>query len=250
MAGHNKWSKVKHIKAVVDAKRGKIFSRLAKEISLAAKAGGGNPDANARLRSAILAARAANVPNDNIARAIKKGTGEGGGAAIEEILYECFAPGGVGLMIEVVTDNRNRAAADVRSIISKNGGNFAESGSVGHMFQRLGEVRLEKGTLTEDAATELALECGADDVVEDEGQWLFRSSIEQFLNVSQALREKGYTPSSQGMVYVPANIIEITEADHAKAVVKLYDALDDYDDTQNVYANFDLSDEAAAALEA
>jgi YebC/PmpR family DNA-binding regulatory protein len=249
MAGHNKWSKVKHIKAVVDAKRGKVFSRLAKEISLAAKAGGGNPDANARLRTAILAARNANVPNDNISRAVKKGTGEGGGAAIEEVLYECFAPGGIGLLIEIVTDNRNRAAADMRSLMTKNNGTFAETGSVAHMFSRRGELRLPIGTFTEDSATELALECGADDVVEDEEDWILYTSIENYISAGNALREKGHTPKSQRMVYVPSTTLEITDPDTAKAVVKLYDVLDDYDDTQNVYSNFDLSDEAAAALE-
>jgi YebC/PmpR family DNA-binding regulatory protein len=250
MAGHNKWSKVKHIKAVVDAKRGKIFARLAKEISLAAKAGGGNPDSNARLRSAILAARNANVPNDNISRAIKKGTGEGGGAAIEEVLYECFAPGGVGLMIEVVTDNRNRAAADMRSLMTKNNGNFAESGSVAHMFSRKGELRLSKEAFTEDTATELALESGADDVIEDEEDWVIYTTIENYISVGNALREKGHNPKSQRMVYVANTTIEVTDPETAKSIVKLYDVLDDYDDTQNVYANFDLSDEAAAALDA
>jgi YebC/PmpR family DNA-binding regulatory protein len=249
MAGHNKWSKVKHIKAVVDAKRGKVFARLAKEISLAAKAGGGNPDSNARLRTAILAARAANVPNDNVTRAIKKGTGESGGAAIEEILYEAFAPGGIGFMVEVVTDNRNRAAADVRSLLVKNNGTFAESGSVGHMFTRKGEIRLSMEGLTEDAATELALDCGADDVVEGDEEWILYSTIEAFIGVGNALREKGHTVKSQGMVYVPNSTLEITDPDLAKSVVRLFDVLDDYDDTQNVYSNFDLSDEAAAALE-
>ncbi|MDP1592124.1 MAG: YebC/PmpR family DNA-binding transcriptional regulator, partial [Prosthecobacter sp.] len=161
MAGHNKWSKIKRGKAITDAKRGNAFSKLAKEITLAAKSGGGSPDMNARLRSAILAARAANVPNDNIDRAIKKGTGEIAGAALEEILYEAYGPGGVAMMIEIVTDNRNRSANDIRVLLSKNNGTFADSGSVAYMFQRRGEIRLDKSAATEDQIMEAALEAGA-----------------------------------------------------------------------------------------
>lgn len=249
MAGHNKWSKVKHIKAVVDAKRGKVFSKLAKEISVAAKHGGGNPDANARLRSAILAARAQNVPNDNIDRAIKKGTGELGGAAIEEITYEAYAPGGTAMMIEVVTDNRNRAAADLRSLLFKNNGTFADAGSVAYMFQRRGEIRLPKNGLTEDQITEAALEAGADDVQEDGDDWVLFTATDQLFAVGSVLKERNLVPASQKLIQHPANLITIEDPDIARQVVKLYDILDDYDDTQNVYANFDLSEEAASALE-
>lgn len=249
MAGHNKWSKVKHIKAVVDAKRGKVFSKLAKEISVAAKHGGGNPDANARLRSAILAARAQNVPNDNIDRAIKKGTGELGGAAIEEITYEAYAPGGTAMMIEIVTDNRNRAAADLRSLLFKNNGTFADAGSVAYMFQRRGEIRLPKNGLSEDQITEAALDAGADDVQEDADDWVLYTATDQLFAVGSALKERSLTPTSQKLIQHPANLITIEDPAIARQVVRLYDILDDYDDTQNVYANFDLSDEAAAALE-
>lgn len=249
MAGHNKWSKVKHIKAVVDAKRGKVFSKLAKEISVAAKHGGGNPDSNARLRSAILAARAQNVPNDNIDRAIKKGTGELGGNAIEEITYEAYAPGGTAMMIEVVTDNRNRAAADLRSLLFKNNGTFADAGSVAYMFQRRGEIRLSKDGLSEDQITEAALESGAEDVLDDGDDWVLFTATDQLFAVGNGLKERSLTPTSQKLIQHPASLITIDDPDLARQVVKLYDILDDYDDTQNVYANFDLTDEAAAALD-
>lgn len=248
MAGHNKWSKVKHIKAVVDVKRGKVFSKLSKELTVAAKHGGSNPDLNARLRSAILAARAANVPNDNIERAIKKGAGELEGAAIEEITYEGYGPGGVAMMVEVVTDNRNRAANDLRVLFGKNGGSFADAGSVAYMFTRMGEIRIEKGALTEDAATELALEAGADDVQDDGEDWILYTSFEQTFNVASALREKGLTTKSQKLIYQPGTTVTITDADVGRAVIKLYDILDDYDDTQSVHANFEIADEIADEL--
>jgi YebC/PmpR family DNA-binding regulatory protein len=248
MAGHNKWSKVKHIKGPADAKRGKIFSKLSKEITLAAKAGGGNPDMNARLRSAILSAKGQNMPNDTIDRAVKKGTGEIEGSAIEEIVYEGYGPGGVALMIEVATDNRNRSAQDMRTLFSKGNGTFADAGSVAYQFQRLGEIRIEKGSLTEDQATELALEAGADDVTADEDDWVLYTALEQLFNVAAALKEKNVTTKSQQLIYQPSTIITIDDPAVARQLVKLYDTLDDYDDTQNVFANFELSDEAAATL--
>jgi YebC/PmpR family DNA-binding regulatory protein len=172
MAGHNKWSKVKHIKAVVDAKKGKVFSKLAKELTLAAKHGGGSPESNARLRSAILNARAVNMPGDNIERAIKKGAGGPDAAALEEIVYEGYGQGGVAMLIEIVTDNRNRSVNDLRTLMSKNGGIFADAGSVSYLFHRRGEIRLDKGGLSEDAAMELALECGGEDMVDDGEEWV------------------------------------------------------------------------------
>lgn len=248
MAGHNKWSKVKHIKAVVDVKRGKVFSKLSKELTVAAKHGGSNPDLNARLRSAILAARAANVPNDNIDRAIKKGAGELEGAAIEEITYEGYGPGGVAIMVEIVTDNRNRAANDLRVLFGKNSGTFADVGSVAYLFSRLGEIRIEKGDLTEDAITELALEAGADDVQDDGEDWVLYTAYGETFNVASALREKGVTTKSQNLIYQPSTTVTITDVETAKALIKLYDILDDYDDTQNVHANFEIADEIADEL--
>ncbi len=249
MAGHNKWSKVKHIKAVVDAKRGKAFSKFSKEITIAAKLGGGNPDMNPRLRSAILAARAQNMPNDNIDRAIKKGTGEIEGAIPEEALYEAYGPGGTAFLIEVVTDNRNRAAADLRSLLNKNHGTFADAGSVSYQFKRKGEVRLPTAALDEDSATELALECGAEDVTSDGEDWIFYTAVEELFQVGAALKDKGHEPRSQNLVYVADNPLVLTEVDVAKQVIQLHDALNDYDDTQNVHSNFDITDEVADLLD-
>lgn len=248
MAGHNKWSKVKHIKAVVDVKRGKVFSKLSKELTVAAKHGGSNPDLNARLRSAILAARAANMPNDNIERAVKKGAGELGGDAIEEITYEGYGPGGVALMIEVVTDNRNRAANDLRVLLSKNGGTFADAGSVAYLFNRRGEIRLDKGGLDEDAMMELALEAGADDVQDGGDEWLVYTATDQLFQVGTALRDKGVAPKTQQLIYQPSTTVTVTDVELGRAIIKLYDLLDDYDDTQTVHANFEIADEIADDL--
>ena len=248
MAGHNKWSKVKHIKAVVDAKRGKIFSKFSKELTLAAKAGGSNPELNARLRSAILNARAENMPSDNIERAIKKGVGELDGATLEEITYEGYGPGGVAMLIEVVTDNRNRAASDMRLLMSKNSGTFADPGSVAYLFQRRGEIRLDKGGLSEDAAMELALEAGADDVQDDGDDWIICTAVDQLFAVGSALQLKNITPKSQQFNYQPTTTVTITDAPTAKSLLKLHDVLDDYDDTQNIHANFEIADDIMAEL--
>ena len=242
MAGHNKWSKIKRGKAITDAKRGNAFSKLAKEITLAAKSGGGSPDMNARLRSAILAARAANVPNDNIDRAIKKGTGEIAGAALEEILYEAYGPSGVAMMIEIVTDNRNRSANDIRVLLSKNNGTFADSGSVAYMFQRRGEIRLDKSVASEDQLMEVALEAGADDIQDEGDDWVVYTATDKLFQVANALRENNLTSRSQKLIYQPQTTVTITDVDTAKSLIRLYDILDDYDDSQNVHANFEIDD--------
>lgn len=249
MAGHNKWSKVKHIKAVVDAKRGKVFSKFSKEITIAAKLGGGNADMNPRLRSAIQAARAQNMPNDNIERAIKKGTGEIAGAIPEEALYEAYGPAGTAFLIEVVTDNRNRAAADLRSLLNKNHGTFADAGSVSYQFKRKGEIRLPAQAFDEDRATELALECGAEDVSTDGDDWIFHTAVEDLFQVGGALRDKGHEPRSQTLVYAADNILLISDLDTARQVAQLHDALNDYDDTQHVHSNFDIADDVASLLD-
>ena len=248
MAGHNKWSKIKRGKAITDAKRGNAFSKLAKEITLAAKSGGGSPDMNARLRSAILAARAANVPNDNIDRAIKKGTGEIAGAALEEILYEAYGPGGVAMMIEIVTDNRNRSANDIRVLLSKNNGTFADSGSVAYMFQRRGEIRLDRSTATEDEIMEVALEAGADDIQDDGEDWVVYTATDKLFQVANALREKNLASRSQKLIYQPQTTVTISDVENAKSLIRLYDVLDDYDDSQNVHANFEIDDAIADQL--
>ena len=248
MAGHNKWSKVKHIKAVVDAKKGKVFSKMAKELTLAAKHGGASPDTNARLRTAILNARAVNMPNDNIERAIKKGAGGADGTALEEIIYEGYGQGGVALLIEVVTDNRNRSVNDIRTLMSKNGGTFADAGSVSYLFNRRGEIRLEKGSLTEESALELALEAGGEDMVDDGDDWVIYTAVDQLFAVGSALQVKGISPKSQNRIYQPSTTVTLTDEATAKSLIKLYDALDDYDDTQNVHANFEIADEIAENL--
>jgi len=248
MAGHNKWSKVKHIKAVVDAKKGKVFSKFSKELTLAAKNGGSSPDTNARLRTAILNARAQNMPNDNIERAIKKGAGELEGSSLEEIVYEGYGQGGVAMLVEVVTDNRNRAANDLRVIFGKNGGTFAEPGSVAYLFQRRGEIRLDKGLFTEDQIMEIALDAGAEDVQAEEDDWVVYTAVDQLFVVSTALQNKNITARSTGLIYHPSTTVTLAETATAKSLLKLYDALDDYDDTQNIYANFEVADEIAADL--
>jgi YebC/PmpR family DNA-binding regulatory protein len=248
MAGHNKWSKIKRGKAITDAKRGNAFSKLAKEITLAAKSGGGSPDMNARLRSAILAARAANVPNDNIDRAIKKGTGEIAGAALEEILYEAYGPSGVAMMIEIVTDNRNRSANDIRVLLSKNNGTFADSGSVAYMFQRRGEIRLDKSVASEDQLMEVALEAGADDIQDEGDDWVVYTATDKLFQVANALRENNLNSRSPKLIYQPQTTVTITDVDTAKSLIRLYDILDDYDDSQNVHANFEIDDAIAEQL--
>jgi YebC/PmpR family DNA-binding regulatory protein len=248
MAGHNKWSKIKRIKAVVDSKRGAVFSKYSKEITIATKLGGANADMNPRLRSAILAAKAANMPNDNIDRAIKKGSGELEGAIPDEALYEAYGPAGTAFLIEVVTDNRNRAAADLRTLLNKNHGTFADAGSVSYQFNRKGEIRIPESAFDEDTATELALESGADDVTSDGQDWVFYTAVEHLFTVGSALKEKGHEPRGQALVYVAENTLLLSDLDIAKQVVHLHEVLSDYDDTQNVYSNFDISDDIADSL--
>lgn len=249
MAGHNKWSKVKHIKGAADAKRSQLFSKLSKEITIAAR-GGGDPDLNPRLRSAVTAARKQSMPSENIERAIKKGTGELGGEAIEEIVYEGYGPGGIAFLIEVATDNKNRSAADIRSLFNKNGGNMGSAGSVAYLFDRKGEIRLPLSALGEDAMLEAALEAGADDVSGDGEDHVVLTAVESLFEVAAALTRAGLESTSQKLVYVPRTTTTIADPAAAAALIKLSDALDDYDDTQNVYSNFDLTDEVMAALDA
>jgi YebC/PmpR family DNA-binding regulatory protein len=248
MAGHNKWSKVKHIKERVDAIKGKVFSKMSRELTLAAKSGGGDPDGNARLRSAILAAKAVNMPSDNIDRAIKKGTGELAGDLIEEALYEGFGPAGVAFLIEVVTDNKNRSVSDLRTLFNKNGGNIGTSGSVAFMFDRKGEIKLPASAGSEDNILEMALDGGADDVQSDAEEHTILTAPDQLYAVVNFLKTKQITPASARLAYLPQNPVVITDPDVAAQTLKLYDLLDDYDDSQNVFANFDLSDEVIAQM--
>jgi len=247
MAGHNKWSKVKHIKGAVDAKRSKLFSKLSKEITIAARDGGGDPDLNPRLRTAVTAARRQSMPADNIDRAIKKGTGELEGDAIEEILYEGYGPGGVAFLIEVATDNRNRSAADMRAIFNKNNGNLGTTGSVAYMFDRLGEIRITSA-IGEEALLEAALEAGANDLAGDPGDPVVTTSIESLFDVARALQSAGIECGETKLSYFPKSTTAVPDATLAAQVLKLYEALDDYDDTQQVHSNFDIPDEILESL--
>ncbi|MEI6656101.1 MAG: YebC/PmpR family DNA-binding transcriptional regulator [Verrucomicrobiota bacterium] len=243
MAGHNKWSKVKHIKARVDAIKGRVFSKCAHEIALAARAGGGDPATNARLRTAIDNAKAASTPRDNIERAIKKGTGELGGEAIQEVTYEGYGPAGIAFIIEMATDNLNRSAADMRSIFTKNGGSIATLGSVSYQFDRKGEIRLNAAGLPDEQIMEAAIEAGADDVQSDLDEHLILTAPNELGTVANALRHAGFQLTSEKLVSVPQVPSIVTDATIARHVIKLYDLLDDYADTLNVFTNFEVADE-------
>jgi len=250
MAGHNKWSKVKRLKAVTDARKGKIFSRLARDITLAAKAGGGSPDANARLRTLLLKAREANMPADNVERAIKKGTGELPGVVFEEITYEGYGPGGVAFVVKVTTDNKTRAAQEVRSIFARWGGNLAQSGAVAFQFLHAGQFLIAKEQTTEDKLMEVALEAGADDVIVSEQGYEVRCDVRAFDKVAQALDQAGIKAESSEIAYIPNATVPITDLDVAKSLTKLHDALDENDDVQAVFSNEEMSDELSAAAQA
>jgi YebC/PmpR family DNA-binding regulatory protein len=243
MAGHNKWSKVKRIKGAIDAKRGKLFSKLAKEIAVAAKLGGPDPDSNARLRSAIQAARTQNMPNDNIERALKRGSGDTGEAALEEVMYEGYASDGVALLIEAATDNRNRTAADVRLIFSKNGGHLGGAGSTAHLFARKGEITVPAGASDADRLLELALEAEADELTSEPGQpHVVITAPDRLAAVAEALRAASVPVESQKLVFVPRTAVAVTDERTASQVLRLHDALDDNDDVLNVYSNFEIPD--------
>ena len=242
MSGHSKWSTIKRSKGALDAKRGKIFSKLSHEVAVAAREGGGDPDMNPRLRQAIASAKAQNMPKDKIEYAVKKGSGELGGAAIEDATYEGFAPGGVAMLVEVGTDNKNRSAADIRQIFSKNNGNLGNSGSVAYLFDRRGEIQLPLATATEDELLEIALDSGADDVTTEETHHLIHTSPDQLASVANALRDKGLEVNSQQLIYQPQTPVTIDDASIASQVIRLFEALEDYDDTLNVFSNFDIPD--------
>jgi len=240
MAGHSKWSKVKRLKGALDVKRGKLFSKLSKEITVAARLGGGNPSTNPRLRAAIQAGRTQSMPNDNIDRAIKKGTGELDAATVEEIVYEGYAPGGVALIIETATDNKNRTAADLRLIFSKNHGNLGGPGSVSYMFHRKGQITVPLAASPEDSVLEVVLEAGAEEMDHDDEHHVITTPPDQLYAVADALKKASIEPDSQKLTYVPQNSVTVADEQTATQVLRLYDALDDCDDVLNVHANFDI----------
>ncbi len=247
MAGHSKWANIQHRKGRQDAKRGKIFTKAAKEIIIAAK-GGGDPTGNARLRAAIAAAKAVNLPKDKIESAIRKGTGEDAGGDLFEINYEGYAPGGIAVIIETATDNKNRTVAEVRHLLTKHGGSMGETGCVTFMFDRKGVISIDKAKYDEDAMMEVALEAGADDVIDDGDNWTIHTALADFGAVRDALESAEVEMISAELAMIPQNTIML-DADTARKVLKLMDALDDNDDVQNVYANFDLPEEILAEME-
>ena len=246
MSGHSKWATIKHKKGATDAKRGKIFTRLIKEITVAAKGGGGDPDGNPRLRTDILAAKAENMPADNIKRAIQRGTGELEGLQYEEITFEGYGPGGVAVIVDVLTDNRNRAVSEVRHAFSKNGGNLGESGSVGYMFSKKGVILLPKSAGDEDKITEIVLESGADDLSDEGDNWEVLTGPREFEAVRDAVARAGIQPHHAEVTMVPSTSQKL-EGSQANAMLRLLDVLEELDDTQNVYSNFDFDEATVAA---
>lgn len=242
MSGHSKWHTIKHKKGALDAKRGKIFTKLIKEITVAARTGGtGDIDANARLRKAVTDAKAQNMPNDTIDRAIKRGTGELEGVSYDEITYEGYGPNGVAVLVETMTDNRNRTVAELRHIFSKNGGNLGEAGSVAWMFDKKGYFVVDKADKGEDELFEIAIEAGADDMQDEGDVFEIFSTPENFDAVNDAIKAAGIDPQAAEISMVPQNYIKLEGGD-AKTMMKLYDAIDDNEDVQKVYANFDIDE--------
>jgi YebC/PmpR family DNA-binding regulatory protein len=248
MAGHNKWSKVKHIKARVDVIRGRVFSKCAHEIALAARAGGGDPAANARLRTAIENARAVSMPKENIERAVRKGLGGGGGDAIQEVVYEGYGPGGTAFLVEVATDNLNRSAADIRSLFTKGGGSVATPGSVAYQFDRRGEVVVSAAGVDAGHLTELAADAGAEDVLEGDDEHVVLTVPQSLGTVANALRGAGLPVVSERMVSVARSGPMVDDPAVAAQVVRLIDHLEDYEGTVNVFTNFDVTERVAAGL--
>lgn len=241
MSGHSKWANIQHRKGRQDAKRGKVFTKAAKEIIIAAK-NGGDPSGNPRLRAAIAAAKAVNLPKDKIEAAIRKGTGEDAGGDIAEAFYEGYGPGGIAIMVEVATDNKNRTVAEVRHLFTKHGGAMGENGSVAWMFERKGVIAVPRADYAEDAIMEAALEAGADDVIDDEDVWTIQTAMADFAAVRDALEAAGVTMESAELAMVPANLVAVN-ADTGVKLLRLMDALDDNDDVQNVYVNADFPDD-------
>ena len=249
MSGHSKWATIKRKKAATDAKRGKIFTKYIKEIIVAARAGGGDQNANPRLRTAVLGAKSVNMPADNIERAIKKGTGELEGVNYEEVTYEGYGPGGIAILMDSLTDNRNRTTGELRHILTKAGGRMAEAGAVQWMFQAKGQITVPRAAIEEDALLELALDAGADDVATDDPEsFEITTPLAQFESVKAALQKRGITPSSAEIAKVPQSTITLADKD-AEQALKLMEALEDHDDVQRISSNLDISDEVLSKLQ-
>lgn len=248
MAGHSKWNNIKRKKEKEDARKGKVFTKLARQITLAAREGGGDPGSNFRLRLAIDSARAMNMPNDNIDRAIKRGTGELEGADYEEFVYEGYGPGGVAVFLEVMTDNRNRTASDVRHLFSRHGGNLGESGCVAWMFETKGQLQVDGAGVDEEELMLVALEAGAEDIERLDDQFELTTSPDTMRSVQTAIAEAGYNVVEAGIGRVPTTMIEVNQSE-AERLLTLLEALEDHDDIQEVFTNADITDEVMAALE-
>jgi len=242
MSGHSKWHTIKHKKGALDAKRGKIFTKLIKEITVAARTGGsGDVDANARLRKAVTDAKGQNMPNDTIDRAIQRGTGELEGVNYDEITYEGYGPNGVAILVETMTDNRNRTVAELRHLFSKNGGNLGEAGSVAWMFDKKGYIVVDKAAKSEEELFEIAIEAGADDMQDEGDVFEIFTAPDNFGAVNDAIKKSGVEPQAAEISMIPQNYIALTGGD-AKTMLKLYEAIDDNEDVQKVYANFDIDE--------
>jgi len=248
VSGHSKWSTIKRKKGANDAKRGKIFTKLIKEITIAAKMGGGDIDGNPRLRSAVTSAKSENMPKDNIERAIKKGIGDLDGAVYEEILYEGYGPGGVAVLVETMTDNKNRTVADVRHYFTKSNGNLGESGCVAWMFDKRGVIVVDAEGVDEEELMDLAIEAGAEDVIEDETTFQILTTPEDFSEVVDSLEKSGVKSVEASISMVPKNTVEVTGEKPARSLLKLLENLEDHDDVQKVHANFDIPDEIMELL--
>ncbi len=247
MSGHSKWSSIKHKKGALDAKRGKIFTKIIKEITVAARIGGGDPDGNPRLRTAILTAKGQNMPGDNITRAIKKGTGELDGVHYEEVNYEGYGPGGAAIFLEAMTDNKNRTVSEIRAALGKAGGNLGENGCVSWIFEQKGLITVKTESKEEDELMELAIDAGADDIKTVDNHYEITTVAENFESVRKALDDAGITLEIAEITRIPSNTVAVDE-NKGKALLKLMDILDDHDDIQKAYSNFDISDDVMNAI--
>ena len=250
MSGHSKWATIKHKKGAADARKGALYTKVIKEITMAARNGGGNPDTNSALRTAMAKAKEANMPSDNVKNAIKRGTGELPGIVYETINYEAYGPAGVAIMVEALTDNKNRTTAELRNILSKKGGNMAGAGSVAWMFNKKGYIVVDKNTVKEDVLMDVALEAGAEDIKTQESSFEVISSAQDFEKVKSALAEKGITYQSAEVTMLPTSTVKVAAGPDAKQLLSLIETLEDHDDVQDVYANFDIPDEVIEQLAA
>ncbi len=247
MSGHSKWATIKHKKAALDSKRGKTFTRLIKEIMIAARSSGGDVDANARLRTAVAAAKAVSMPADNIKRAVMRGTGELEGGQIDEFSYEGYGPGGAAVFVEVATDNKNRTVSEIRHVFSKNGGNLGEQGSVAWMFERKGQILVESDKAQEDALMDLVLEAGGEDLRDDGESWEILTAPENMVAVQEAIQKAGIPVASATIAMIPKNTVQV-DGKNAAAILRLTETLEDHDDVQNVFSNFDIDEKEMEAL--